>query len=125
MNTNKSRLTNKEEEVMEYIWTLGPCSPKDIAQAYPDPKPHVNTVATSCQALERKGYLTHEQQGRGYLYIPAVEKADYGRSKLANFINNYFGNSYKSVVSAFMQDERLSAEELDEILSDFKKHKSE
>ena len=55
-----ARLTSKEEEVMEMIWQLGTCAPKDVLAIYPEPKPHINTVATMFQSLEKKGYLTHE-----------------------------------------------------------------
>ena len=41
------------------MWELGrPCSPKEVAELYPQPGPHVNTISTSFQSLEKKGYLT-------------------------------------------------------------------
>ena len=45
------RLTEKEEEVMEMIWELGPCAPKDVVAIYDEPKPHVNTIVTMFQSL--------------------------------------------------------------------------
>ena len=62
--THEEKLTPSEEEVMERIWAYGPCAPKDILDLYDDPKPHVNTVATMFQSLERKGFLTHVVRGR-------------------------------------------------------------
>ena len=49
-------LTRKEEEVMEFIWDYGPCSPKDVVELYDNPKPHVNTIATMFQNLEKKAH---------------------------------------------------------------------
>ncbi len=49
------KLTGKEEEVMEMIWKIGPCAPKDVVAEYEEPKPHINTIATMFQSLERKG----------------------------------------------------------------------
>ena len=40
------KLTAKEEEVMELMWQLGECAPKDIVAQYSEPQPHVNTIAT-------------------------------------------------------------------------------
>lgn len=114
------KLTNKEEEVMEYIWQLGPCAPKDVVTLYPAPKPHVNTVATMFQSLERKGYLTHEEKGRGYIYSPAVEQSTYGKGILHSFVSRYFGNSYMNVVSALVQEEKVSREELMAFLEELK-----
>lgn len=62
------KLTSKEEEVMELIWQLGQCAPKDVSSLYPYPQPSANAIAQVFQALEKKGYLTHEPKGRGFVY---------------------------------------------------------
>lgn len=115
------RLTNKEEEVMEYIWQIGPCAPKDVVALYPKPQPHISTISTMFQSLERKEYLTHEAKGRGYIYAPAVEKKDYGNGKLHSFVDRYFGNSYMNVVTALVQEEKVTEDELIQFLEELKK----
>ncbi len=107
------KLTAKEEEVMERIWQLGVCAPKDVQALYADEeRPHINSVANVFQALEKKEYLRHRQRGRGYIYEPIVTKKEYGRAKLSNFVDRYFGGSYLDVVSSFVTDEKLTEEEL-------------
>jgi len=118
-----ARLTSKEEEVMEMIWQLGTCAPKDVLAICPEPKPHINTVATMFQSLEKKGYLTHEAQGRGYVYMPVVKQREYGRSKLHSFVGRYFENSYLNVVSALVQEEKVSEQELLDFLNELKKNR--
>ncbi|MBR1788806.1 MAG: BlaI/MecI/CopY family transcriptional regulator [Bacteroidaceae bacterium] len=120
---NVAKLTSKEEEVMEMIWQLGACAPKDVLAIYPEPKPHINTVATMFQSLEKKGYLTHEAQGRGYVYIPLVKQQDYGKSKLHSFVGRYFENSYLNVVSTLVQEEKVSEQELLDFLNELKKNR--
>ena len=113
------KLTAKEEEVMEHIWTLGACAPKDVVALYPeDERPHINSIANAFQSLEKKGYLTHRTQGRGYIYEPCVCKQEYGRSKLSSFVKRYFDDSYMSVVSAFVSEEKVSEAELMQFLAD-------
>ncbi|MBO4673759.1 MAG: BlaI/MecI/CopY family transcriptional regulator [Bacteroidaceae bacterium] len=112
------KLTAKEEEVMEMIWKIGPCAPKDVRALYTKPIPNINTVAASFQSLERKGYLTHEQRGRGYLYIPIIKQEDYGKSKFRSFVDRYFDGSFKKIVNSFIQDEELSREELIQLLEE-------
>ena len=121
------KLTAKEEEVMEHIWILGACTPKDVVALYPeDERPHINSVANAFQSLEKKGYLTHRAQGRGYIYQPCVRKQDYGRSKLSKFVDRYFGGSYLDVVSSFVSEEKLSEAELMQFLADqMKSHPSD
>ncbi len=115
------KLTGKEEEVMEMIWKLSEAAPKDVVQMYDDPKPHINTVATMFQILERKGYLTHRPQGRGYLYTPIVSQKEYGRKKFSSFVSRYFGNSYMNVVSALVSEEKVTREELLDFIEKLKK----
>ena len=117
------KLTAKEEEVMEMIWQIGPCAPKDVVAEYEEPKPHINTIATMFQSLERKGYLTHEPKGRGYIYSPAIEQKDYGQSKFSNFVHRYFDKSYMNVVSALVQEEKISRSELMDFLEQMEKRK--
>ncbi len=115
------KLTNKEEEVMEYIWQIGPCAPKDVVACYDEPKPHISTIATMFQSLERKDYLTHEPKGRGYIYSPAVKQSEYGKGILQSFVDRYFGNNYMNVVSALVQEEKVTQEELLSFLEELKK----
>ena len=114
------RLTAKEEEVMELIWQLGECAPKNIVALYDDPKPHVNTIATMVQLLERKGYVSHRPQGRGYIYFPVVKQEEYGRSKLGGFVDRYFKHSYLKLVETLVQDEKVSEQELLDFIKELK-----
>ena len=115
------KLTRKEEEVLELMWQLGECAPKDIVALYEDPKPHVNTIATMVQSLERKAYVSHRPQGRGYIYFPIVKQEDYGRSKLGNFVNRYFKHSYIELVSSLVAEEKVTEQELLDFLEDLKR----
>ena len=114
------KLTSKEEEVMELIWQLGRCAPKDVSSLYPEPQPSANAIAQVFQALEKKGYLTHEPKGRGFVYRPIVDKQAYGRGRLSSVINRFFSDSYMSVVSALVQEEKVTEAELLQYLADLK-----
>ena len=115
-----NKLTAKEEEVMEHIWELGPCAPKDVQALYPEPRPHINTIATMFQSLERKKFLTHRSEGRGYIYEPAIKKEDYGRSKLGVFVDHYFKHSYIKLVETLVQDEKVTEQDLLEYLQELR-----
>lgn len=118
-----NRLTTKEEEVMEHIWQLGPCAPKDVQARYPEPYPHINTVASVFQSLERKHFLTHRRVGRGYIYEPAISQDEYGRSKLGGFVDRYFKHSYMELVSSLVSEEKVSEQELLDFLETLKRGK--
>jgi len=113
------KLTAKEEEIMERIWQIGACAPKDVQALYTEEeRPHINSVSNAFQSLEKKGYLRHRQRGRGYLYEPVVSQEEYGRLKLTNFVDRYFGGSVKDLVTFFSREQKISPKELQDIINE-------
>jgi BlaI family penicillinase repressor len=110
------KITAKEEEIMDFFWEKGNLFVKQLLDFYPDPKPHYNTISTMVRALEEKGYLGYNSFGNTYQYYPLISKETYNRQNLRNMIHRYFGNSYKRVVSALIEEEDLSLEELRELI---------
>lgn len=95
------RLTPAEEKVMLKLWALEKATVKEIVELYSDPKPAYNTVSTIVRILERKKFIKHKPQGRGYIYFPRVSKEQY-RDYLANYIlANYFDGNRKEVMSFY------------------------
>jgi BlaI family transcriptional regulator, penicillinase repressor len=111
------KLTNKEEEVMQILWKLEKAFVKDVLEAITHDKPHYNTLSTIIRILEEKGYVSHKAFGNSHQYFPIVSLEDYRKTFMHTAIENYFNNSYKSMVSYFAQEEKISAEELKEILA--------
>ena len=111
------RLTNKEEEIMRVLWKLKKAFVKEVLAELPDPKPHYNTISTIIRNLEEKGYIEHESFGKTHRYQPLVTKEDYRKGFMQKTISHYFENSYKNVVSYFAREEKISVNELKEIIS--------
>lgn len=110
------KLTTKEEEIMQILWKLKKAFVKEVVAEIPKPKPHYNTVSTVIRKMEEKGFIDHEAFGNTHRYFPTVSKEDYRKGYFSNAIDNYFENSYKNVVSFFAKEEKISADELREII---------
>lgn len=110
------KLTNKEEEIMHILWKLEKAFVKDVLAEISDDKPHYNTLSTIIRNLEDKGYVAYNAYGKTHQYYPIVKKEDYRKRFMSNAIDNYFNNSYKNVVSFFAKEEKISVEELKEII---------
>ena len=117
------RLTNKEKEIMDLYWKHGPMFVKELLEHYDEPKPHFNTLSTLVRILEKNGFLNHKQFGNSYQYFPAISEKEYGRSSIAGVIQNYFNNSYLSAVSSFVKEEKISIEELRELIDEIENSK--
>jgi BlaI family transcriptional regulator, penicillinase repressor len=108
-------LTRSEEQIMQILWKIGKGFVNDVLDRLPEPKPAYNTVSTIVRILEKKGFVKYTAFGKSHQYYPAITKKEYTRTYLRRFVYNYFGNSYKEMVSFFTQEENLSMEEMDEI----------
>ena len=110
------KLTNKEEEIMQILWRLERAFVKEVMAEITEDQPHYNTLSTIIRNLEEKGFVSHNAFGNTHQYFPIVKMEDYRKRFMNTAIENYFGSSYKNMVSFFAQEEKISAKELREIL---------
>jgi BlaI family transcriptional regulator, penicillinase repressor len=119
------KLTPKEEEILQLLWEVKKGFVKDLLARMPDPKPHYNTLSTIIRNLEEKGYVAYTAYGTTYEYYPLISKEQYKESSISKILSRYFDNSYKNLVAFFAQEEKISAEELKEILEIINKQKQD
>ncbi|WP_417885722.1 BlaI/MecI/CopY family transcriptional regulator [Zunongwangia sp.] len=110
------KLTNKEEEIMRILWDLENAFVKEILPHVTDKKLHYNTVSTIVRKLEEKKYVAHKAYGKTHQYYPIISKEEYRKQFMKLATKRFFDSSYKSVVSFFAKEEKISAKELREIL---------
>lgn len=111
------KLTNKEEEIMQILWKLKKAFVKEVMAEITEDQPHYNTLSTIIRNLEEKGFVSHNAFGNTYQYFPVVKIEDYRKRFMNTAIDTYFDSSYKNMVSFFAKEEKISAEELREILA--------
>ncbi len=105
-------LTNREEEIMELFWQKESFFVKDIIDELSEPKPHYNTISTIVRGLEEKGFVGHEQFGNTYRYFAAISRDEFSKNTIKNLVSKYFDKSYSSVVSMFVEEEKISLDEI-------------
>ena len=118
-------LTKAEEQVMLVLWKLGKGFLKDIIEQTPEPKPHSNTIATLLKILVEKGYVEYEVQGRNNCYQPRISKTDYGKKSAQQLVKGYFEGSAAKLLSHFVNDNKLSQEDLEALLQQIKNAKNQ
>lgn len=127
-NKEQNRLTKlspKEEEIMSCFWQHGPMFVREVMERLPEPKPHFNTVSTFIRGLEAKGWLSHEQIGNSYRYQPCVDARDYRDRSLRGLVDRFFNRSYLGFVSALVKDEKISTDELRELIEEIEKNRED
>ncbi|OCX51527.1 transcriptional regulator [Mucilaginibacter sp. PPCGB 2223] len=108
-------LTKAEEQVMRILWQLKEGIVKDVIDQMPAPKPAYNTVSTVIRVLEGKGFIDHKAYGNSYVYFPLISEETYKNFAFDKVMNNYFSNSYTSLVSFLVKEKNLSINELEEL----------
>lgn len=125
MDLNMDKLTKQEEEVMLQVWRLGSCTIKEVLQKLEMPKPPYTTVASVMNNLKRKGYVDAEQKGLTYHFTPRIEQSEYKADFMSGFVDKYFKKSYREMVSFFAKEEKISPDDLKDIINEIEKGKQE
>lgn len=120
------KLTKREDQIMRILWELEKAFVKEIIAEFPEPKPHYNTVSTIIRLLEKKGYVDHNAFGTTHQYFPVIQKKEeYQKTEVKNVLKTYFGNSPSQMILHFAKEDKISAEELEEIMKMIKKKEKE
>ena len=73
-------------------------------------------VRQGTRLLESNGFLSHKPYGNTYQYFPLISREQYGKNTLSGVIDSCFGNSYLRAVSTLVQEEKISVEELRQLI---------
>ena len=111
---------------MKLFWKNGGMFLKDLIPLLPESRPHFNTVSTQVRMLEKDGFLSHDKSyGGSFRYYPLVTEESYKESSLTGLISGWFGNSYMSAVSTLLRDEKITVDELKELIRQVEEKKAE
>lgn len=116
--SNLPQISEAEFEVMKIVWKNAPVSTNDItdiltSQTKWSPK----TVQTLIKRLVDKGALSYVKQGRLYVYTPLVAEKEYLSHQSHSFLKRFFDGNIASMFSAYLEDEKLTEQELAELRS--------
>ncbi|MBR1712019.1 MAG: BlaI/MecI/CopY family transcriptional regulator [Alloprevotella sp.] len=107
-------LTYQEEAAMRRIWA-GATTVKEVHRSMGEEMPYT-TLASVVKNLERKGFVRSQRVGMALQYTPLVSEEEYKRSSLGAMVSHYFSGSYRQVVNFFVEEQKLSKEDLQEMI---------
>ena len=113
----KHTLTAKEEELMNIFWKKGEMCIRDLVNSLPEPRPSYTTVSSQVSFLESKGFLTRRPIANTFIYEVRISEKEYRGTTISGIVERYYNNSFASVVSQFLEDEKLDVNELKEIIA--------
>ena len=118
-------LTKAEEQVMQALWKIEKGFANEIVAAVESDAAY-NTVLTVVRVLEQKGFVERRKGNAGKLhfYSPLITRERYRRLVMDDVKQTFFGGSFTSLVSFFAKEEKLTDDELSEILRIIEKKNS-
>jgi BlaI family transcriptional regulator, penicillinase repressor len=109
------QLSRREREIMHAIFALdNSASAEDVRARLIDP-PSYSAVRAMLVRLEAKGHLRHREDGLRYIYSATISPRTAKRNALQHYLGVFFGGSRGQLVTALLEDEAWSDEELDQL----------
>ena len=105
------QFTDREIDVMEVLWERGPSLVGEVRAALKDDLAYT-TVLTILRTLEGKGYVGHEQEGRGHRYFALVKQKAAQQSALRHLTSKLFKGSAELLFTHLVSDQKLSAKQI-------------
>lgn len=110
---NLPQISEAEFEVMKIVWKYAPINTNEITDKLLQttnwsPK----TIQTLIKRLVTKGVLTYEKQSRVFVYTPTIKENEYIDQKSNSFLKRYYNGDIMSMVSAYIENDKLSETEI-------------
>ena len=114
-------LTKAELDIMDVLWDKnGGMTTHEIIECYPEPRPAYSTIATFLKILTKKEFISAKKQenyGKTFFFYPNISRETYTSRMMKEVKNTFFGGSVKSLVSFFAEEDELTQEDINEILT--------
>lgn len=111
-NTKKLPLSRAQREVMEIVWDQGEVTVQDVTKRLNDARPVArNTVRTLMERMESKGWLSHRNEGRSYVYQSTVPREESLGQRVMEMVEKACGGNPEKLMMALLDYRGLSDEE--------------
>ncbi len=114
----ETQLGRMQFRIMQVLWDRGRAQAKEITEALnqdgSEPVAH-STVQTLLRQLEAKGAVTHEADGRSFVFSPRLVEDKVKKTAARDLLDRVFGGNVAGLVAHLLKNERLSTAELDEL----------
>ena len=107
------QISEAEFEVMKVIWKHAPISTNEITDRL------TQTTKWSPKTIQTliKRLVSYEKQSRVFVYTPLIEEREYIGQESHSFLERYYNGDITAMLSAYIEDDKLSESEIDALHS--------
>jgi BlaI family transcriptional regulator, penicillinase repressor len=107
--------TTAELEILKILWSLGPCTVREVHDALSEKKTAYTTTLKQMQVMFDKGLLLRCERFRSHVYEARISRERTQRELAGNLLERAFSGSAKGLVLGALSSRRVSSKELAEI----------
>lgn len=105
-------LTDAELRIMRVLWDRSRATVGEVVDTIEGPdKPAYNSILTVLRILEKKGYVTHEKDGRAFVYLPVVDRSQARQRAVSQLVARFFNGSPEALVLDLLGHEHPTEDE--------------
>lgn len=109
-------ISDAEWDIMRIVWQVSPLTAADIIARLSGSKTwKPKTVKTLIGRLVQKQALGFNKDGREYTYFPLLNEDECVQEASRSFLDRIYGGSLKPLMVHFLQNEKLSSEDIKEL----------
>ena len=102
--------------IMQVLWDRERATAREITDTIAKNEPIAHsTVQTLLRGLEEKSAVSHEAEGRTFIFFPLVKEEEFKNSATRNLVERVFGGNAATLMAHLLNDKKVSRKELDEI----------
>ena len=109
------KISEAEYEIMKAVWKNAPISTNEVVGLFEGGNWSPKTVQTLLARLVKKGVLGYEKKGRVFVYTPLIEEDDYIKEESTSFLKKFYDGALNSMVLNFIDDEKLTDDDIEEL----------
>lgn len=110
------KISEAEYKIMEVIWENYPINTNEITNKLIEKtKWNEKTIHTLISRLYKKGVISYTKEGRQFVYSPTFDKQEYLNQQNKSFLNKFYNGTLNLMVMNFMQKNKLSEQEIEEL----------
>ena len=120
------KISDTEWEIMRVVWAHSPITAAEVIEhlTAQDPSWHPKTARALLGRLVQKKALGYREQGRSYAYSPLVSESECAGAASESFVSRVFGGSLRPLLAHFVERQKLTKQELEELQSLLETHRS-
>ncbi|MHC4713612.1 MAG: BlaI/MecI/CopY family transcriptional regulator [Planctomycetota bacterium] len=110
------KISESEWLIMRVLWRRSPRTANEVVDELTPQTPwKPKTIKTLLSRLVKKGAVGFSKKGRAYDYHPLLTEAESVRAESRSFLERVYGGALAPMLAHFLEDDRLSPEEIDRL----------